>query len=76
MYASSWRLNIEAISNIVRTVTEAASPSGEGQSMHGPCENIFGYPHRQICAPPHEAPVAEGQAREAVNYFYMTLLSN
>ena len=51
---------------MVRTTTEAASPSGKGQSISGLCEKIFGYSSRQLRAPFYEASAAEGQAREAV----------
>ena len=61
---------------MVRTMTEAACPGEEGQSMHGPCEKIFGYPCRQLCAPLYEAPVAKRQTREAGSYFYSSLMSN
>ena len=43
--------------------------------MCRPCEKIFGYPCWQLSAPLHEAPATEGQAREAVTYFYRTLPS-
>ena len=76
MYTSSWRPCLGAMSNLVRIVTEAASLGGERQSMNGPCEKIFGYPHWQLSAPLHEAPIAKGLAREGASYFHKTLLSN
>ena len=75
-YANSWGLCIGATINVVWTTTKAASLGGEGQRMCRPCEKIFGYPHKRLHAPLHEAAVAEGQAREAVTYSYRTLLSN
>ena len=61
---------------MVDAMTEAASPTGERQSMSRPCEKIFGYPHRQLSDTLYKAPAAEGQTREAVSYFCRTLLSN
>ena len=55
--------------NVVRTMTEAASLGGEGQSMSRPCEKICGYLHKQLCAPLYKASTAKGQAREAASYF-------
>ena len=75
-YASSWRLCIGAMSNKVRTATEAGSPGGEGQSMSRLCEKIFGEPCGYLSAPLYKAPAAEGQAREAVSYLCRALLSN
>ena len=42
LYAKCWRLYLGAISNMVRTMTETASLSGEGQSR--PFGKIFRYP--------------------------------
>ena len=64
------------MSDVVKITTEAVSLGREIQSMCGPCEKIFEYPHRQLSAPLHKAPVAEGQAREAATYFHRTILSN
>ena len=61
---------------MVDLMTEAASSSGEGQSMHRLYEKIFAYTHQQLSATLHEAPAAERETREAASYFYRTLLSN
>ena len=76
MYTNNWRLCVGATSNVVRTMTKAASPSREGQSMCGQYEKIFGYPHRSLCAPFYKVSAAEGQAREAAYYSFRSLLSN
>ena len=61
---------------MVDAVTEAASISVEGQSTHKSCKEIFGYTHWQPSATLQKAPAAKGQTREAMSYFYKTLLSN
>ena len=61
---------------MVEAMTEAASPSGERQSMHRPYKKIFGYTCWQPNATLHEAPAAKGQTREAMSYFHRILLSN
>ena len=77
MYASCWRLHIGAISNVVRAAVEAASLGSEGQGTKwGPSEEIVRYPYRRISTPLYKASAAEGQAREAVSYFYRSFLSN
>ena len=68
MYASSWRLYVGATSNVVEAMTEAASPSGERQSMCRLCEKIFRHTHWRQGATLHKAPAAKGQTREATSY--------
>ena len=76
MYASSWRLCIGAMSNVVDATTEAARPSRERQIIHRPCEKIFGYTHQWPSATLHKAPAAKGQTRDATSYFHRALPSN
>ena len=76
MYISSWILYIKATINVVKTMTKAASLDREEQSMHGPCDKIFRYPHRQLSALLYKAPTGEGQAKEAATYLCRTLLRN
>ena len=61
---------------MVRTITEATSPGGEGQITSGPCEKIFGYTSRQLRAPLYRASEAERLSSEAASYSYRSLLSN
>ena len=61
---------------MVKTTAEAASPGREGHGMIGPSEEIVRYPCRRLSNPLYEASAAEGQAREAVSYFYRSLPSN
>ena len=42
-YARSQRLCVGAMSNVVEATIEAASPSGERQSMRKLCKKIFGH---------------------------------
>ena len=67
--ASCWRVCVGAISDKIKTTTEAASLGGEGQSTCRTCERIFRYPHRLLIDPLYKAPVGKGQAREAATYF-------
>ena len=46
MYASYCRLPVGAKNNMLRTMAKAASLGGEGESISGLCEKIFGYPCR------------------------------
>ena len=61
---------------MVDAMTETASTSVEGQSMHTLCEDIFGYIHQQPSTTLYKAPAAEGQTRGAASYFCRTLPSN
>ena len=76
MYASCWRLHVRAISNVLRTMIEAASTSGKEQSTSIQCEKILEYLYRKLSAPLYKASAAKQQAREAVYYSCKSLLSN
>ena len=67
---------VRSMSNLVRTMTEAASLGGEDKSMSRLCEKVFGYPCRKLYAPLYEISVAERQGNEAASYFLRSLLSN
>ena len=61
---------------MVRTAAQVASLGGKGQGISGLSENIIRYPHRTLTTPLYKALPAEGQAGEAVSYFYKSFLSN
>ena len=75
MYASSWRLRVRAMSDMVEATTEAASPSRERKSTFRLCEKIFGHTCWQQSAILYKTPAAKGQTREATSYFFGTLPS-
>ena len=75
-YASSLKLHVGAMSNIVEATKEAASPSRERQSMCRLCEKVFGHTCWRQGATLHKAPAAKRKTREAVSYFHRTLLSD
>ena len=58
---------------MVRTITEATSPGGEGQSTSGPSEEIFRYPYRGLSASLYKTSAAQGQTREAMPHLCRSL---